>query len=102
MAALSAIPALGLAPWLMFRIKHQYAAIILGATIVAAAKMAACVVARFVYGPNYIAEGYVAADWRTAKLMISLFWIFTAALSLGLIIAHYKEAKLLGNRASES
>src|SRR5687767_14279169 len=84
MATLSATPALGLAPWLTSRIKHPHAVIILGATIVAVAKMAACVIARFVYGANYIEE-YVAADWRTAKLMISLFWVFTVTLSLGFL-----------------
>jgi hypothetical protein len=93
MAALSATPAIGLAPWLATRIRQPYAVIILGATIVVGAKLAACVVARFVYGPNYIAEGYVAGDWRTAKLMITLFWVFTVALSLVLFIAGYKRAK---------
>jgi hypothetical protein len=102
MAALSATPAIGLAPWFMSRVKNQYAAIILGVTIVAIAKLTACVVARFVYGPNYIAEGYVAGDWQTAKLMISLFWIFTVALSLGSLVAGYLNAKQLRNRIQES
>jgi hypothetical protein len=85
MAAFSAIPALGIAPWLSQRVRQQYAVIILGATMVALAKLAACVVVRFVYGPNYVEAGYVAADWQTAKLMISLFWGFTIALSLALL-----------------
>ena len=100
MAALSATPAVGLAPWLMLRIKHQYAAIILGATIVAVAKLAACVVARFVYGANYI-DAHVAGDWRTAKVMISVFWIFTVALSLGSLVAGYVKTKRLSRRIQE-
>jgi hypothetical protein len=89
MAALSVIPAVGMVPWLMRVARQPYAAVILGAFLVFLAKLAACVVARIVYGPNYIAEGYVAGDWRTAKLMISLFWSFSVALSLALLWADY-------------
>lgn len=82
LAALTAVPAIGLVPWLLLRVRQQpYAAIMLAAMIVVAAKLAACVVARFVYGPDYIERGYVSADWRTAKLMITLFWSFTVAVS---------------------
>ena len=35
-----------------------------------ATKLAACIVARIVYGPDYIAQGYVSADWRAAKLVL--------------------------------
>jgi hypothetical protein len=59
--------------------------VLIGATSIAAAKLAACVVVRFTYGVNYVGA-YVAGDWRTAKLMISLFWMFTMALSLGLLV----------------
>lgn len=93
MALLSALPAVGIAPWLLRRVRHPYAAIILGAALVLAAKLAACVVARVVYGPDYIERGYVAADWRTAKLMISLFWSFSTLLSAGLLLADYMSCK---------
>lgn len=86
-AALSAAPALGLVPWLIVRVKNPYLALILTAMIVTGIKLAACVVARFTYGPDYIAQGYVAADWRTAKLMISLFWLLHPTLSLALLLA---------------
>ena len=61
--------------------------------LVLAAKLAACVVARIVYGPDYIERGYVSADWRSAKLMISLFWSFSTLLSLGLLLAEYRSCK---------
>ena len=90
MAAFSAVPALGIVPWLSQRLRQQYAVIILGATMVALAKLAACVVARFTYGPDYVEQGYVAANWETAKLMISLFWGITIVLSATLLWASFE------------
>jgi hypothetical protein len=88
MAALSAIPAIGIMPWMLRKLfQHPYAAIIFAGFLIFACKLAACIVARFVYGPDYIAQGYVAADWRSAKLMITLLWLFSTLLSLGLLIA---------------
>jgi hypothetical protein len=89
MATLSAIPAVGLVPWLLGRLRQPYTTIFLAAVLVLAAKLAACVVARLVYGPDYLAQGYASADWRTAKLMIALFWALTTALSLSLFVADY-------------
>lgn len=89
MAVLSVSPSLGLVPWLLLRVQKQYAALVFAAFIVGAAKIAACVVARIVYGPNYIEAGYVAGDWRTAKLMISLFWMLTATGSWALLLADW-------------
>ena len=86
MAAFGVSPALGLVPWLTLRLSQPYGAIVLGAMIVGLIKIGACVVARIVYGPDYIAQGYVSADWQTAKLMISLMWAGTlliSALALG-------------------
>jgi len=94
MAALSAVPAVGMTPWLARRLRNPYAAILLGGMLVLAAKLAACVVARIVYGPDYIAQGYVAADWRSAKLMISLFWTYSTLLSLVLFVADYRALKV--------
>jgi hypothetical protein len=87
MAALSAVPAVGVVPWLMRRVGHPYAAIVLAAVLVGACKLAGCVVARVVYGPDCNALGYVSADWHAARLMISLFWIFSTTLSVGLLVA---------------
>jgi hypothetical protein len=57
------------------------------------AKLAACVAARVAYGPGFIEQGYVAADWRTAKLMISLFW--------GQVVAMSAVAAAMGGPATE-
>jgi hypothetical protein len=98
-AAFSAVPALGVMPWLSQRVKQQYVAIFLGVTMITAAKLLGCIVARLVYGPNYLEEGYASGDWRTAKLMISLFWAFTISLSAGLLWQSYRVAQRAeGNR----
>jgi hypothetical protein len=93
MATLSAIPAIGMIPWLMRCVRHPYASILLGGVLVLVAKLAACVVARIVYGPDYIAQGYVSADWHSAKLMISLFWSFSTLASLGCFVANYRDIR---------
>ena len=88
-AILSAIPAIGVVPWLITRVRQQYAALFFAALVVGSAKMIGCVVARIVYGPNFLADGYIAGDWRTAKLMISTFWALNIAMALGLLFAGY-------------
>ncbi len=81
LATLGIAPSLGLVPWLVLRLRQPFAAIVLGAFAVVLIKLSACVVARVVYGPDYIALGYASADWRTAKLMISVMWSGTLLVS---------------------
>ena len=89
MAAFGISPALGLVPWLTLRLRQPYGAIILGALIVGLTKLASCVVVRIIYGPNALADGFMAADWRTAKLMISLMWAGTLiASAVGIVACH--------------
>jgi hypothetical protein len=102
MAVLSTTPALGLIPWLVIRLRNPFHAIVFACFIVGSAKIAACLVARLVYGPNFIEEGYVAADWRTAKLMISLFWTFTAVISLFLLMIDFWRFHRLAPRTHEA
>jgi len=86
---LAIVPSLGLVPWMALKLPKPLAALVLSAFVVMAAKLSACVVARIVYGPDYMEHGYVAADWRTAKLMISLAWSLITAISLGLLALGY-------------
>jgi hypothetical protein len=90
LAAFGVSPALGLVPWLTLRLRQPYGAIVLGAMIVGLIKLGACVVARIVYGPDYIAQGYVSADWQTAKLMISLMWAGTLLVSAFALVACHR------------
>jgi hypothetical protein len=89
LAAFAVIPSIGLVPWMTIRIRDPFKAMVLSAFILMACKLAACVVARFAYGPDYIEHGYVAADWRTAKLMISLTWSTITAMSVACLAHGY-------------
>jgi len=88
MALLSSIPAIGIMPWMLRRVRNPFASIVLGAGLMLLAKLAACTITAIVYGDEY-AGRHVAADWRTAKLMISLYWIFSTLLSVGFLFADY-------------
>jgi hypothetical protein len=95
-AALSVVPAMGLVPWLTLRMRNPLSVIILAAVIELSEKLAGCVVARFVYGPNFQLEGRIAGDWTTAKVMISTFWILSSSASvvaLSLIFSNHSYTK---------
>jgi hypothetical protein len=89
LAAFAVIPSIGLVPWMTLQLRDPFKAMVFSAFILMAAKLAACVVARFVYGPDFIEQGYVAGDWRTAKLMVSLTWSTITAISLGCFAHSY-------------
>ena len=90
MAVLSVMPALGVMPWMLRRVpRHPYAAIVFTGAMIGACKMAGCIAARVAHGPEALAEGYMTADWGTAKLMLTIFWTLTTLLSLGLLHADY-------------
>jgi|SRR5438445_1118725 len=82
LAVLTVTPALGIVPYLTLRIGKPFAAVVLSAFVVGLSKIAGCVVVRIVYGPDALVDGYMAGDWQTAKLMISLFWIGTVTVSV--------------------
>ena len=91
MATLAAVPAVGMVPWLLRRVPDRpYAAILFAGLLVFACKLAGCVAARVAYGPDYLEHGYAAGDWRTAKLMITMFWTLSTTLSAGMLLADYR------------
>ena len=92
MAALSAAPAVGLVPWLVVRVRQPYGALVIAAAMLLAAKLLACAVVRVVYGPDALAAGYMAGDWHSAKLMISLFWAQAVALSVAGLVMGWRGA----------
>jgi hypothetical protein len=101
-AFLSILPALGMSPFLLSRIGKPYGALILGALLVLAAKLTGCVVARIVYGPDYIAQGYVAENWNTAKLMITIFWSLTLFLSAVFLLWDYSSLPTAAIQSAET
>ena len=51
---------------------------------------------------DYIAQGYVSADWHSAKLMITLMWLGTlSASALALLACHRRFARLLPFRSEK-
>ena len=82
LAVVTLTPALGIVPYLTMRTGKPFAAVVLAAFIVGLIKIASCIVVRIVYGADAQADGYMAGDWQTAKLMISLFWIGTVTVSV--------------------
>lgn len=91
MAILSVLPAIGILPWMLRRIsQHSYAAVVFTGFLVGACKIAGCIAARVVYGPDALAQGFMAADWRTAKLMLTTLWTLSTMLSLGLLYADHQ------------
>jgi hypothetical protein len=93
LAMFAVIPSIGLVPWMTLRIGEPFKAIVLSAFVLLACKLSACVVARAVYGPDYMEHGYVAADWRTAKLMISITWSLITLISASMLAACFREVK---------
>jgi hypothetical protein len=91
-AILAALPAVGMIPWLIARVREPFATIVIAAVLMLLAKLAGCALARAVYGPRFIEDGYVAGDWRSAKLMIASFWVIASGLSLAFLIAAYLSA----------
>jgi hypothetical protein len=85
-------------PYLTFRTGRPFVAVVFTAFLVGLIKLARCVVVRLVYGPDALADGYMAGDWQTAKLMISLFWIGTVTLSVVLAIASRRRVWMLHPR----
>jgi len=96
LAVLTLTPALGIVPYLTMRTRKPFAAVVLAAFIVGLIKIAGCVVVRIVYGPDALADGYMAGHWQTAKLVISLFWIGTVIVSVvSAVVCRYRFNALL-------
>lgn len=102
LAILSVLPAIGVLPWMLRQVSpNPYAAIILTGFLIGACKITGCIAARVVYGPDALAQGYMAADWRTAKLMLTALWVLSTLLSIGLLYADFRHfARIAPRRAA--
>ena len=70
LAALAVVPALGCVPYLSLATGRPYAAVMFTVFLLAAVKMAGCVVARVVYGPTAHADGELALPWEAPNLLV--------------------------------
>ncbi len=91
LVCLASAPAIGLVPWLVLKMKNPQGAIVMSMLIVGGTKLLGCVIARIVYGPDFLRLGYVSADWKAAKLMISCMWTGTLLVSFLGGIAAYRQ-----------
>jgi hypothetical protein len=80
-AALAVVPTLCCVPFLAVVTGRPYAAVLFAALLLAAVKLAGCVVAVVVYGWNAQAEGHLALPWERPNLLVWLCLAGTMALS---------------------
>jgi hypothetical protein len=80
-AALAVVPALCCVPFLAVVTGQPYAAVLFTALLLAAVKLAGCVVAVFVYGWNAQAEGHLTLPWERPNLLVWLCLAGAMALS---------------------
>jgi hypothetical protein len=93
LALFAVVPSLGLVPWMTLKFRNPLTALVLSAIVLLVAKLSACMVACLVYGPDFMEHGYVAADWQTAKLMISITWSLITLISVGMLAACFWQVK---------
>jgi hypothetical protein len=71
-AALAVVPALCCVPFLAVVTGRPYAAVLFAALLLAAVKLAGCVVAVLVYGWNAQEEGHLTLPWERPNLLVWL------------------------------
>ena len=72
LATLAVVPALGCVPYLTLATGRPHAAVLFVVFILAAVKMAGCVVVRVVYGPTALADGRMSLPWEAPNLLVWL------------------------------
>jgi hypothetical protein len=72
LAVLAVAPALCCVPYLTLSTGHPFAAVVLLTFLLAAIKMAGCVVVRAVYGPTALADGRMSLPWEDPNLLVWL------------------------------
>ena len=80
-AALAVVPALCCVPFLAVVTGRPYAAVLFAVLLLAAVKLAGCVVAVLVYGWNAQAEGHLTLPWERPNLLVWLCLAGAMALS---------------------
>jgi hypothetical protein len=81
---LAVVPALCCVPFLAIVTGRPYAAVLFAAFLLAAVKLAGCVVAVLVYGWNAQEEGHLTLPWERPNLLVWLCLAGAMALSAAL------------------
>jgi hypothetical protein len=81
LATLAVVPALGCVPYLTLATGRPHAAVLFVVFILAAVKMAGCVVVRVVYGPTALADGRMSLPWEAPNLLVWLCLVGALACS---------------------
>ena len=72
LAVLAVVPALGCVPYMTLATGRPYTAVLFTVFLLAAVKLAGCVVVRVVYGPTALADGRMALPWENPNLLVWL------------------------------
>lgn len=89
------VPSLCLVPYLTLLTRKPFAAVVFTIFLVGCMKLLGGLVVRVVYGPYSVEEGHTRMPWTDPNLMVWVFWIATAALSIVLYSLGYRRFQLM-------
>jgi hypothetical protein len=72
LAFLVIVPALCCVPGLTLFVGNPYVGVLFAASLLVIIKLTGCIIVRFVYGPNALAEGQMAMSWARPNLLVWL------------------------------
>ena len=72
LALLTVLPALGGVPYFTLKTRKLFLGVLFATLLLCSIKILGCVVVRMVYGPDALAQGYMAMDWRRPNLLVVL------------------------------
>jgi len=84
------VPSLCVVPYLTLLTRKPLAAVVFTLFLVGCMKLLGGAVVRLVYGPYSVEEGYTTMPWTNPNLLVWVFWIATAILSIVLYSLGYR------------
>jgi hypothetical protein len=92
------VPSLCLVPYLTLLTRKPYAAVVFTIFLVGCMKLLGGIVVRVVYGPYSVEEGHTTMPWTDPNLLVWVFWIATAILSVALYSTGYRRFQSMRRR----
>jgi hypothetical protein len=90
LAFLILLPSLCLVPYLTLLTRKPFAAVVFTLFLVGCMKLVGGIVIRIVYGPNSDKGGHMTMPFTDPNLLVWVFWVTTAALSVTLYALGYR------------